>query len=101
MSTTCNVILPPFPFPESWEEIYFHQQQTGIAKWLVPEYDISSQNKIVNSAEKKNVNECDDAFEVEELVLNDEWAARLSKTVKRMKQKVHKAKQRAKWAKNK
>jgi hypothetical protein len=38
-----------------------------------------------------------EGYEEEVLVLNDEWAIRLSKTVKRMKQKIHKSRRKAAW----
>lgn len=73
--------------------------------WMVPKYDIISDDGVWNSdgasAGVSHTNsahvdegcsECEEAVE-----LNDVWAARFSKTIKRMKQKAHKAKRRAMW----
>lgn len=45
----------------------------------------------------------EEAYEVEDemLELNPEWAQRFSKAIKKMKQKVHKSRQRATWKKDK
>ena len=113
-----RIILPPFPFPERWVDIDLLQRATGERKWLVPssehidvaECDSSSTHKHDqhNSIEKtvlphcedwNGVDEYDGCVETEEFELDPAWAARFSKTIKKMKQKVHKAKRKAEWKK--
>lgn len=118
-------ILPPFPFPDRWLEVNLQQQVSGDKKWLVPspseieelvrtyapqyvpnanakvqQLDIPHQNTGCGELrpDELNCNE-EDGEEYETFELNPIWAARFSKTIKRMKQKVHKAKRRADWKK--
>ena len=114
-------ILPPFPFPERWHEIDQKQRSTGTTLWLVPRTDIQNKTdltptntdsttilsntvdrilhfNIYNQQYAITNNESYEENELEmeeELVLSSEWAARFSKTIKKMKQKVHKARNKA------
>lgn len=115
-----GVIKPPFPFPECWARIDHLQRSCGVQNWLVPDYKsienvpADKRSKYVSCPE--NVAKCEsevcDPFEIlggesddtsmqgyedEMLELNPEWAQRFSKAIKRMKQKVHKSRQRANW----
>ena len=114
------MILPPFPFPERWADVDLLQRTTGECRWLVPNSEsnpevdeIASTNQSIvspdhqeHSAEDTAIphlqdwsGEYDDYEETEELELDPVWAERFSKTIKKMKQKVHKAKRRAEWKK--
>ncbi len=116
-----KMILPPFPFPERWADVDLLQRTTGEQKWLVPNSDrtaapeTSSKNQTIvtctSHKQQHNIEhtviphlqdwsgEYDDYVETEELELDSAWAERFSKTIKKMKQKVHKAKRRAEWKK--
>ena len=120
-----NPILPPFPFPEKWVEVSLQQQLSGDLKWLVPgttemedliraycphghphghQTVVNGSNlEQVSKSQELQPNELDwdgdDGEEFESLELDPAWAARFSKTIKKMKQKVHKAKRRADWKK--
>jgi len=122
-------ILPPFPFPEKWAEVGMQQRESGTKTWLVPSpaeieelvrtyfpqdrYIVQDNveqyietSSVINQGElpaelrpsELDWNE-DNGEEFETLELDPAWAARFSKTIKRMKQKVHKAKRRADWKK--
>ena len=114
------MILPPFPFPERWADVDLLQHTTGERKWLVPSSEsnpevdeIASTNQPIVSRDHQEYStentivphlqdwsgEYDDYVETEELELDPAWAERFSKTIKKMKQKVHKAKRRAEWKK--
>ena len=107
-------ILPPFPFPELWGRVSLAQQISGQKTWLVPEILppvpetdalCGGTDNLINYMKSDimngNVFECEDEEELEAgddvLVLNEEWAMRFSKTIRKMKQKVHKARRRAAW----
>jgi hypothetical protein len=105
-------IPPPFPFPEQWERISQEQHSTGFVKWLVPgcELPLSQAIDAVGVGRHENETQLRDSHALDEtgadgymdetITLNDAWAVRFSKTIKRMKQKVHKAKRKATWTKN-
>lgn len=113
-----KMILPPFPFPERWADIELLQRTTGEHRWLVPNTANTTVvdehgNCLLNGAQSGTSDQPhtaedtviprsqdhDDYFETEELELDPAWAERFSKTIKKMKQKVHKAKRRAEWKK--
>jgi hypothetical protein len=109
---TQRPIPPPFPFPEQWEKISQEQRSTGIVKWLVPGCELS----VLQSTPEGNLDSAkrhgealstlaideaaEDGYFDETITLNESWAVRFSKTIKKMKQKVHKAKRKATWTKN-
>lgn len=112
------MILPPFPFPERWADVDLLQRTIGERKWLVPSSnpevdEIASTNQPIVSRDHQEHStentivahlqdwsgDYDDYVETEELELDPAWAERFSKTIKKMKQKVHKAKRRAEWKK--
>lgn len=94
-------VLPPFPFPEKWLFVDKLQKETSVKKWLVPNF-IKNDNEVIkeestkaDSSEIGLVDDSSTAFD--RIELNEFWAARFSKTIKRMKQKVHKSKRKAAW----
>jgi hypothetical protein len=109
-------IPPPFPFPEQWERVSQKQRSAGLVKWLVPGCEIPLVQTIHERGVDSNGHETrsqdsttdllalretgEDGYIDETITLSDIWAARFSKTIKRMKQKVHKAKRKATWTKN-
>jgi hypothetical protein len=106
MATTCKPIPPPFPFPEMWERVNQIQRETLCERWLVPcfapppaDFKITDTTGVPGSSLPLRDLVHDDfaVVEVDGLELNGAWAARFSKTIKRMKQKAHKAKRKASW----
>lgn len=108
MDLGLSPVLPPFPFPELWQRVSEEQLRTGVKRWLVPATNQSSlgptyeprqktgEGQLTKSDPKHPVT--DENYEEDEVVeLNEVWAARFSKTIKRMKQKAHKAKRKAAW----
>lgn len=114
-------IPPPFPFPHLWEDVFHWQNSVGQKYWLVPDLNITDSGKLETLRNLQN----NDSDEVElsskdfvpknqeleipadmlacddKLVLNDYWVERFSKTLKKIKVKSIKAKNRMKWSKNK
>lgn len=108
-------ILPPFPFPNKWSTLLQSQTNKNFQKWSVPPECItkiertddtitSSYNRqqIISNSQERTVsntstleleNEHLDYEEYgEQFILNDMWADRFSKTLKRINKKAHKIK---------
>ncbi len=98
-------ILPPFPFPEKWNALPLQMP----SKWCIPPVMATDSNKLTcitskfesygqktGSILKKDENLIDEFCFVEDgeqFFMNDFWADRFSKTLKRIKKKAHKANQ--------
>jgi hypothetical protein len=108
-----------------WEDVHNWQQISGQKFWLVPNHFVtpptviqsfesgnSTDVKAISFGENKNSvkripqagdndeNNAEDFEFHEELQLNDIWAERFSKTLKKLKVKAMKSRNRMKWSKN-
>ena len=107
-------ILPPFPFPDQWDEMRNHQATNESIKWLIPSiplhqltsqiqcenrpYESTGSNavKIVSSFNylseiAPSKVDCTKGELIECLEFNPEWISRFSKTLQRIKKNKMKA----------
>lgn len=108
------MILPPFPLPSKWNKVNKIQGYYNEFYWLAPPSSnninlFETHNQTLDNNENKYIQNVDNLIDEtknnfdncisseDTLILNEDWAKRFSKTISKMKKKIHKSRSKMKW----